>query len=353
LAVSLATVILLALPRVRRAWTGRLRGPWWVRAALATVVVMIAVRLVTLPFSAAMLWQRRQAGLSHQDWGAWAADLAKQELLDTGIAVVAVVALVGLARRLPRAWPAVAALAAAGLVVVGSLVYPVVVEPVFNTFTPLGASAGSVGAREDEGTLRRQVLDLAEREGVRVDEILVADASRRTTSLNAYVSGFGATRRVVLYDNLVESMDDREAMAVVAHELAHAKYDDVLVGTLLGAAGAAAVVGVLGLVLGGRGSRQSVAAVTTVPVLLAAWMVGTQLVSPLVSGVSRQMEMRADVTAVRATQDPEAFIEMQRILAVRSLADPTPVRWSQFWWGTHPTFAQRVTIAERVGEQGE
>ena len=73
-----------------------------------------------------------------------------------------------------------------------------------------------------------------------VDDVLVADASRRTTTLNAYVSGFGSTRRVVLYDNLVDDVPEDQALSVVAHELAHAKHDDVLTGSLLGAAGAAA-----------------------------------------------------------------------------------------------------------------
>ncbi len=83
-----------------------------------------------------------------------------------------------------------------------------------------------------------------------IDDVLVADASRRTTTLNAYVSGFGGTRRVVLYDNLVNDVPQDQALSVVAHELAHARYDDVLVGSLLGAAGAVFGVGLLGLLVG-------------------------------------------------------------------------------------------------------
>ena len=99
--------------------------------------------------------------------------------------------VVGAARHWRRAWPAVAGVVLAGLALLASFAYPLVVEPLFNDFTSL-----------PEGSLRSGVLELAEREGVAVDDVLVADASRRTTTLNAYVSGIGATKRVVLYDNL-------------------------------------------------------------------------------------------------------------------------------------------------------
>ena len=139
-----------------------------------------------------------------------------------------------------------------------------------------------------------------------VDEVLVADASRRTTSLNAYVSGFGGTRRVVVYDTLVESLPQDQALTVVAHELAHARHGDVVVGTALGALGAAAGVGLLGLLIGSRlnrgGARAGEAAV--VPFVLAALAVGTVLSSPVQAGISRQIETRADVDALVATRRP-------------------------------------------------
>jgi len=103
----------------------------------------------------------------------------------------------------------------------------VLVEPLFNSFESLPG-----------GELRTAVLALADEEEVPVEDVLVADASRRTTTLNAYVSGFGGTRRIVLYDNLVEDLPQEQALSVVAHELAHARHSDVVVGSVLGVAGA-------------------------------------------------------------------------------------------------------------------
>jgi STE24 endopeptidase len=195
--------------------------------------------------------------------------------------------------------------------------------------------------------LRTRILDLADREGVDVDDVLVADASRRTTTLNAYVSGFGSTRRVVVYDNLVEDLGEDEAVSVVAHELSHAKHRDVLVGTTLGAAGAALGVGLLAMVVGRREDDDGVADPRSVPRVLALVAVAGLLASPVQNGISRQVETRADVDALRATGDPAAFVALQQQLVRRSAADLTPPAWSHAWFGSHPTALERIALAQR------
>ncbi len=239
LAVSLAVACWLGFSQRGRRLTDRIPGKWWVRVVLVVGALEVIGRLATLPFAIAYRRLQLDAGLSTSSWPAWAFDLVKGEVVDVVITSLAVLALVGIARRWPRAWPAIAGGVLALFVVAGSFAYPLVVEPLFNSFTPL-----------EEGPLRTQILELADKEDVEVDEVLVADASRRTTTLNAYVSGFGGTRRVVVYDTLVEDLSDQQALSVVAHELAHARNDDVLVGTSLGAAGALLGVGLLGLLAG-------------------------------------------------------------------------------------------------------
>ncbi|WP_324277314.1 M48 family metalloprotease [Blastococcus brunescens] len=118
---------------------------------------------------------------------------------------------------------------AAALVVVGSFLWPVLMEPAFNRFEPLAA-----------GQLRTDLLELADENGTPVQDVLVSDASRRTTALNAYVSGFGSTRRIVLYDTVLDRLPDPQIESIVAHELGHVATDDVLSGTLIGALGAGA-----------------------------------------------------------------------------------------------------------------
>jgi STE24 endopeptidase len=344
LAVSLVLLALLGFTRAGRALVGRLPGPWWVQVLLTVATVEVAVRLLTLPFAVLLRRHVLEFGLSNQAWGAFAVDLAKSEALDVFVTSLVVMVLVGCARRWPRAWPAVAGGALAVLVMLGSLVYPIVVEPLFNSFTPL-----------PDGPLRARILDLAEREGVDVDEVLVADASRRTTTLNAYVSGFGGTRRVVVYDNLVDDLGEDETMSVVAHELAHARHRDVLVGTTLGAAGAALGVGLLGLVVARRrpddeADSAGAADLGNVPRLLALVAVAGLLASPVQNGISRQIEIRADVDALRATEDPATFVALQQQLARRAATDLTPPAWSHWWFGSHPTTMTRIALAERAAE---
>lgn len=341
LAVSLAVACWLGFTRVGARLVGRIRGPWPWRVAVAVAGCGLAGRLATLPFAAAGQQHRLDAGLSTQSWTGWAGDVAVGLLVALLGTFLVLATVIGCARRWRAAWPAAAAVVVAGLVVLGSFVYPVLVEPLTNDFRPL-----------PEGALRSEILAAAESEGVPVDRVLVSDASRRTTTLNAYVSGFGSTRRVVLYDTLVEDADRGEVLSVVAHELAHARHDDVLVGSVLGALGAAGGVGLLALLLGGRrrgrseeGRDRDPACPEVVPRVLALVAVAGVLASPVQSTISRHVETRADAEALTVTGDPEAFVALQRRLAVRSLSDPTPPAWSQLWFGTHPTLLERVALA--------
>ncbi len=342
LAVALVVAAALGFTRLGRSLMQRLPGPWWVRIVLGVAACDLIGRLGTLPFAIMLRRLQRANDLTRQSWGGYAIDTVKGELLDIVVTSIALVMLIGLARRWRRVWPVVAAGLLAGLVVLGSFVYPLLVEPVFNNFTSL-----------PDGDLRTGIFELAGKEGVPVDDVLVADASRRTTTLNAYVSGFGGTRRVVLYDNVVDDLPRDEALSVVAHELAHARHRDVVMGTTLGATGAVMGVGLLALVVGwsqrrsGSGS-DGMADVAVVPLVLALMAFGTVLSAPVQNGISRQIETRADVDALRVTGERAPFVELQRQLALRSMADSTPPAWSQWWFGSHPGVLTRIAIAERV-----
>jgi len=317
---------------------GNRRLPWALTGVGMVAAVLSIGRLATLPFALMGRHQRLENGLTNQTLGPWVVDQLKS--LGVGIVVtsLALLVLVGCARRWRTWWPAIAAGLSAALVFLGSFVYPLLVEPVFNHFEPM-----------PDGSLREEIFALADAEGVEIDDVLVADASRRTTTLNAYVSGFGGTRRVVVYDNLVETLPEDQALSVVAHELAHARHGDVIVGTALGAAGAVFGVGLAALIVGSRGARRRAGAAgmadpRVVALVLALTALGSLASLPVQNGTSRRIETRADVDALRATDDPQAFREMQRRLAIRSISDPTPPPLSQFWFGSHPTVLERVAL---------
>jgi STE24 endopeptidase len=331
--------------RLVRRLFGRWR--WWLAVIGAVFVVLLIGRLATLVFSVLIHRRNLAYGLTEQGWGGWAGDYGKSFLVSWVLTALVVLVVLFAARRSPRMWFGWAGGAAAVLTMLGSFLYPVLVEPVFNNFTPL-----------PKGPLRSSVLALAEEEGVKVGDVLVADASRRTTTLNAYVSGIAGTKRVVVYDNLVNEMPRDEARMVVAHELAHAKHNDVMVGTVLGAVGAVLGISLLALVLDTSAVRRRAdvegpADPAAVPLALALAAIAMFLVAPVQNTISRALEVRADRDALVATGDSATFVVMQRQLALASLADPTPPAWSQFWFGSHPTVLQRVGLPASMRSAGD
>ena len=182
---------------------------------------------------------------------------------------------------------------------------------------------------------------MAERDGVPVRDVLVADASRRTNALNAYVSGLGPTRRIVVYDTLLREAPPAEVRAVVAHELGHAKDRDVLTGTLIGALGAAAAVCAVYLIgswtpLLRRAGVESITDPRAVALLLALATLAGLAASPLQSFVSRRIEARADGHALALTEDPATVERMEQRLATTNLADVDPPRLEYLFFASHP-----------------
>jgi STE24 endopeptidase len=343
LVLGLLVAVLLGLTRlgarVVTAVARPLGGGWAWQVLLGTLALSLLGRLATLPLAARAEAVRRDVGLSTRSWGSWLLDVSKGVLVGAALTGLALLLLVAVARRARRACWAWGAAGTAALVVAGSFAYPLVVEPVFNRFTPLPA-----------GELRSDLLALAERDGVAVDEVLVADASRRTTALNAYVSGFGSSRRIVVYDTLVETATPAEVRLVVAHELGHAAERDVLVGTLLGALGAAAAVCALALALTWaplrrRAGADGMADPRVVPLVLALLAVTSLLVAPASNLVSRRIEVRADVHALDLTRDPATFVDTQKRLAVANLSDLDPHPLAYAFFATHPSVTERLSLA--------
>jgi len=343
LAVQLLVLAALALTGTGRTAVSRpagLAGDWVPgRAALAAVAVVVAQALATLPFSVRAWRQDVRAGLSAQRLPAWAADWLKARAVGLVLTTLPVAALVLAARGRPPGYPWTAALVAAALVVALSLLGPVVLEPLFNRFSSLPA-----------GPLRDRVLAMAAGMGVPVSDVLVADASRRTAKVNAYVSGLGRTRRVVVYDTLAERAGEDEVALVLAHELAHVRHRDVLWGTAGGAA--AAAVGVLGadLLLGLPAVRDAFGVsglgdpLAAPAVLLMAALAGLAA-APVAGLVSRWSEARADWTALEVSGDAATAVAVERRLALENRADLCPNRLLVAWSSSHPPTMARIAQA--------
>jgi STE24 endopeptidase len=347
LAVALSVALVLGLTPLGAklvALVGRPFGDSWIaQAVLGGLAVLLVADLVTLPFAAWRHTVMVRYGLSTQTWGGWAVDVLKAYAVSAVIGAVALLGFYTVTRLAPRWWWVLGAAGAAGMVVLLSFIVPVVVEPVFNKFTPM-----------EPGPLRTELLAVAERDGVPVRDVLVADASRRTRAVNAYVSGLGPTRRIVVYDTLLREAPPAEVVAVVAHELGHAKDRDVLAGTVIGALGAAAAVISLYL-LGSWSGLLRAAGVTSIAdpqaiaLLVALVALAGVISAPGQALVSRRVEARADAHALGLTEDPTGFEAMQRRLASVNLADPDPNRFEYAYFASHPSTVERMAAARAYG----
>jgi STE24 endopeptidase len=292
-----------------------------------------AVWVTLLPLAAVGHWWRRRFDLSHQSYAGWLRDQAVSLVVMAVLVSIAIAFLMALAIWLGRNWWIAGgpALALAGTLLI--LAYPLVVQPLFNDFRPL-----------PDRELAAKIEALAEKEGVSVKSVEVADASRQTTAPNAYVAGIGPTRRVVLFDTLLDGrFSQAEILSVAAHELGHVGRRHLWKG--LGWF-ALIVIPCTFLVAWVTERRGGLAEPAAVPLGLAMAFVLFVLTLPLSNAVSRRYEAEADWIALRTTQDRTAFIGVEQEFVRSGLTDPTPPSLYSFWFATHPSPLRRIEMAE-------
>lgn len=339
LAVSGGTLALLALrpPRVVERFDRRpLLG-----AAVAGAGISVVLVAANLPLAAIGHERAVNVGLSTQDWAPWLGDVAKSAGIEAVLAAGGGALFLALVRRFRRNWWLPAAGCAVALGVASLWLFPVVIDPLFNRFDPLR-----------EGPLRSEVLALSRAADVDVGEVYSVDASRRTTGANAYVGGLGPTKRVVLYDNLIEDFPPEQVRSVVAHELAHQKHHDIWRGLLW-----LALVAPAGLLLAqrlaerldrhaGLADHSAKPGPEVLPVLVLSLALVSFALGSASNALSRQVEARADAFALRLGGDPAAFIALERRLALSNVSDPDPPSLLHTLFGTHPTTVERIGIGE-------
>jgi STE24 endopeptidase len=317
---------------------------WWAQVVGLTALVDAVSTLVALPIS---VWtgfvRERSWGFSTQEPAGFAADRAKAFALGLVLSAAAFLGLVGTARALPRIWPLVAAAGAAMLVLALGFIAPLVVEPLFNRFRPL-----------DDARLASELRALADRARTPIKDVLVADASRRTRKANAYVSGLGRTRRLVLYDTLLAQATPDEVGLVLAHELGHRRARHLAKGTLIGMLGVAGFVLLLWALLRSPELRAQIGAPggagdpRVVPFVLLLAAILEVVGMPIGAALSRRWEREADRYSLELTDDLAAFEATHRSLATSNLADLDPPRPVYLAFFSHPTPVERIEAARRL-----
>jgi Zn-dependent protease with chaperone function len=285
----------------------------------------------------------RQYGLSTQRFGGWLADQAKDVLV--ALVVLGVVPLVQLAyvpiRRFARAWWLVLGLAALPVLTAAALLQPLVVDPLFNRFTPL-----------EDRRLEGRIVEVARRAGIPARRVFEADRSRQTVAYNAYVSGFGPSQRVVIWDTTLRGMAPDEILFVVGHEAGHYRLGHIWLGIVLGTLLGCVLLGLCAALAPGALRRWSVRwgiaglhDIASLPLLLTTLTLFSFLAQPAVNAVSRSIEHDADTFGLEVTHANDAAARAFLDLAARNRADPDPPRIVELFEYDHPPLLERVRFA--------
>ncbi len=334
---ALLTAVALGRPAALRRTLQRLASRPLRGAAVAGASVALLTTAVALPFGLVAHERAVDAGLSTQSLDSWLWDLARSAGITAVLTAGGTALLLALVRRFPQRWWIPGAALATGLATVFVWIAPVVLAPIFNKFEPLPESSAA----------RADVLALAGEAEVDVGEVYRIDASRRVTSLNAFVDGIGSSKRVVLYDNLLNQAERPALRSVVAHELGHVAHDDIRRGIVY-----VAIVAPFGLLFVRElalaiARRQGVAPASpaAVPIYLLAVSLTMFVLNIPGNQLSRNIEASADDFALQLTDDPEALIDLQTQLARTNLSDPDPPGWMSALFGTHPSTVDRIGAA--------
>jgi Zn-dependent protease with chaperone function len=313
-------------------------------------LLLLAMEILSLPLQ---MWGHHvglQYGLSVQRWGSWFGDRAKTFALEWAIGGLLTILLFWVIRRSPGRWWLWFSLATAAVVIAGVFVSPYVIDPLFNRFEPLANS---------DPALVDQLERVITRGGLSIpsDRMFLMKASAKSTELNAYVTGFGASKRVVVWDTTVVKSSPDEIAFIFAHEMGHYALGHVVLGTTLQCIGIFPLflIGYYGLerLLARFGERwrildqQDWGALVVLLFLLATV---SALTDPVGNSFSRAVEHEADVYGQEAVHgivaDPQAVGRRSfQVLGEDSLDDPTPHPAFDWWFGSHPPLWYRAGFA--------
>jgi STE24 endopeptidase len=345
--LSLIVLGLLAFSAFGDALHGLVDGlPWWAEALAFAALVVVVQSILHTPLA---FWRgylhEREWGFSTQTVLGWTIDRLKGLGIGVVLTAVPLFALIATVHAFPGWWPVPAAVGAALLVLLVGFIAPVVLEPVFNRFKPL-----------PDKQLADELRELAVRAGVPVRDVLVSDASRRTRKHNAYVSGLGKTRRVVLWDTLLSRGEPGEIKLVVAHELGHRRYRHVARWTVFSMTSVAAFVVLLWLLfqwdsllgaIGASGPGDP----RVLPFVLFLGTVLELVFQPFALAISRRWERDCDRFSLDLTGDAESYQRTHRLLALENLGDLSPPRPAYLFFASHPTARERLALGRRWEEE--
>ncbi|PYP91650.1 MAG: peptidase M48 [Candidatus Angelobacter sp. Gp1-AA117] len=343
-------ILYLGVAARYRDWAEKVSGYFRYQALIFLPLLLLTIRLLNLPLSIYGHHINLQYGLSVQGWSSWFADLLKSEIMSLLVFTTLLALIILLIRKSPRRWWFYSWLVAVVILLLLTWVAPIAIDPLYYNFTPL---------EKTQPQLVEQLEKVVQRGGLSIprDRMYEMDASRKVTTLNAYVTGFGASKRVVVWDNTIQKMTIPETLFVFGHEMGHYVLNHIIQGIILGS---------LGLLLGfyvlyrlckwflprsqQRWHIRELGDWAAVPMLLLLFGILGFIAEPIGNTISRHVEHEADIYGLEVTHginpDPqEAAAHSFQMLGEMSLDYPYPSRLAVIWYWNHPPISDRVRFA--------
>lgn len=348
--LALVVLLRLGIAAKFRNWAENVSDKRWVQGLIFVPLLVLTVDLVALPLRVYGHVLSLRYEMSVEGWGSWALDWCKEQVLMAGFALIFALILSALIPRSPRRWWLHLWFAALPVVMLIVFISPWFIDPLFNQFEPLQTTNPELVAA---------IENLTRHAGVPIpaDRMFLMRASKKTNAVDAYVTGLGASKRVVIWDTTIERATPNETLFIVGHELGHYVLGHIWKGFLFAAAlmlvGFYALFRALHWVLGRRGGDWQIYGPedwAAFAVLLLLVEIGMFLVAPVANGFSRIEEHAADVYGLEVTHgiipdSSEVAAQSFQVLGEVDLADPNPPEFITFWLYSHPPLADRLVFA--------
>ena len=354
--VAYGLLLLVLLLQLRVAPAFRDRAVNWTAGSFGQTVIFTAMLLVTIDVLSlpTAIWGHRlalQYQQSIQGWRSWLVDWAKGEAVEIAIGIVLVWILLAVVRRSPRKWWFWFWVAAVPLIILGAVIEPLVVEPLFFKFTPLAASQPRLAENIERMTIRAGAP-------IPQGRIFEMNASTKLKELNAYVSGLSASKRVVVWDTTIRSMSEDEVLFVSGHEMGHYVLGHVRNGILFSCSVLLFFLYLAYRVLHAMLSRWGAAwairgpdDLASLPALILLLTVFGFLFTPISNAYSRHLEHQADKYGLEVIHGlvpnaPIVAAHAFQVLGEVDLEEPNPSTAVKFWFYNHPPLDERMRFAQ-------
>lgn len=318
----------------------RVTKRWWFGFALYFAIITAIISLISLPLDFYSGFIRQHAyGLSTQSFGSWVGDWLKNLMVSVIFGWLIFWIPFSLIRRRPKRWWLYFGMGSVPVAVLIMLITPIWVDPLFDHFGPM-----------QNKDLEAKILTLADRAGIEGSRVFEVDKSAKTNTVNAYVTGFGATKRIVLWDTIIKKLNDRELLFVMGHEMGHYVLGHVwkmilLLGVLITFAMWIVHISA-GWFLKRWGTNRfkvtELGDYASYPLMFALVMAVFLVIAPLINAYSRAQEHACDTFGLELTHDNYAAASAFAKLQEENLANPNPGWFYVTWRMSHPPLAQRI-----------